>query len=206
MLNMEETKYAYQEWLDDKTKQTLIRFVTELAQSWIQDQKHPKSYPINTEHVFRVLKGELRLADQESQRESPEKPVGLPSPTPPPGRFADLIDERTIKAVFDDQNASDYPDALESARRGDASAFDKIMRAVEQAYLIDIFGLDNASKPRVHFLHRTLFEIAGLLSIEDLTDSGIAGFLNHLCPCGEKHQADAIRKLRQRVARIKPGS
>ena len=39
--------------------------------------------------------------------------------------------------------------------------------------------------------------------MDDLTSEGFVEFFDDLCPCGKKHQADAIRKLGQRIAKAR---
>jgi hypothetical protein len=83
----------------------------------------------------------------------------------------------------------------------------KITRALDLAYLIIYQGIEQAPKPRVHFLHRSLLDIADSAHLRDLTPEGIVEFFDDVCPCGVKHRQDAIRKLRKRRTGIaKPKS
>ena len=75
----------------------------------------------------------------------------------------------------------------------------KILKAVEKAFEIDTIGFERLPKPRIHFLHRRLLELASWIGISDLTHSGILEFLDDLCPCGKQHTPESIRKLRTRV-------
>src|SRR5262249_18729108 len=107
----------------------------------------------------------------------------------------------TIRAVYEQQNDGTYQEALKLAAFVDgkaSSAWRKILHAVDAAYLIDRYGDQAAPKPRVQFLHRELLKIAALADLNDLSHQGIVEFLDDLCPCGERHTAEAIRKLRKR--------
>lgn len=77
------------------------------------------------------------------------------------------------------------------------------MKCLTPAYRIK-FGGDDGPKPKVHFLHRELLGIAK--SVEPgLNKEGLADFLDYICPCGQKHNAEAIRKLGKRVAKTCQG-
>ena len=163
---------------------------------------------MNTSYAFDEIDEWIKECQRRGEPKVERK--GLPNPRwRPPKRFSDLIDDRVIRAVFEDQNVGSYSDALKLAGSGNKAAhftFRKILKAVEPAYRICHFGVDAAPKPRVHFLHRSLLELATSLDLSDLTHDGIVEFLDDLCPCGKRHTADAIRKLRKRTARRGPKS
>jgi hypothetical protein len=177
-----------------------------LAWAWKVDMKYPRSFPINTSYALDEIDEWIKECERGGEPKVERK--GLPRPkSRPPARFSDLVDDRAIRAVFEDQNVGGYSDALKLAASGDKAAhftFRKILKAVAPAYLISHFGDSFIPKPRVHFLHRTLLELAKSLHISDLTHEGIVEFLDDLCPCHKRHTADAIRKLRGRAARRRP--
>ena len=124
--------------------------------------------------------------------------------TPPPETFSELVDDKVIAAVYEDQNDGSYKDALRKAAKpfGEGSkAWRKIMRAMDAAYAVNYFGLEFAPKPRVHFLHRNLLTLVDSPHLRDLTLRGVVEFIDDLCPCGKRHNLDAIRKLKRRAAR-----
>jgi hypothetical protein len=171
--------------------------------AWNIDRKDPKTYPMTTSDALFQLKGEieerLRPRKQEDKQNRPRMSLGLRFG--PPKHFAELINDRTIKAVYEDQNADSYKNALQRAARGDRRTFRKILRAIEGVYAIDRIGMEAAPRPKVHLLHWDLFDIAKLIGLRDLTDEGMQEFLDDLCPCGKPHNPDAVRKLRKRWAR-----
>jgi hypothetical protein len=199
MLNVSKNKHRWKMSLNESSQQALEGDAETLAWTWKRDMESPKSYPINTDYAFWQIKQRIRNSKL-SRPQTEQKLSGLPPPPPPPKQFSKLVYEGTICAAYEDQNAGRYIDALKQAALGDHAAFHKILNAIDRAYLIEHFGLDAAPKPRNHFLHRNLLEIADLLGVSDMKHEGILEFLDDLCPCGKMHRPDAIRKLRKRVA------
>ncbi len=197
MPNMSKNRHRWKESLGDQTVGALEEAAKQLTLSWEADTKSPEDYPLNTEITFGETKARLRGEPQV------QGPIKLPPPTPPPRSLSELLKEETIKAVYEDQNNGTYEDALKMAGAEDEKAhltFRKLLRAIEAAYEIRAYGWEAIPKPRVHFLHRNLLEIAALVHLNDLTHQGLVEFLDDICPCGEKHNAEAIRKLRKRHA------
>jgi hypothetical protein len=171
-----------------------------LKWAWETDNKDPKSYPINTHSVFAEIKTQLSEISRAKLQVKSQTPKPLPAPSVP-RCLSDLVAERTIKAVYEDQNDGSYHAALKLAaydHRKGASAWRKILLAVDAAYRIGVYGVEFIPRPRVHFLHRNLLKIADVVGMDDLTHEGMVEFLDDLCPCGEKHKAETIRKLRKR--------
>lgn len=206
--NVGKNQHRWKSSLGDDICGVLDDAAARLAWAWKVDMKYPRSFPMNTSYTF----GEIDEWIKECQRggEPKVERKGLPVPrSRPPKRFSDLVDDRVIRAVFEDQNVGSYSDALKLAASGNNAAhfiFRKILKAVAPAYLISHFGFEFIPKPRVHFLHRTLLDLAESLHISDLKHEGIVEFLDDLCPCRKRHTADAIRKLRKRAARRGPKS
>jgi hypothetical protein len=187
--------------VDDYTCAILAEGAGQLAWAWALDMKDPKSFPHNTGATFHYIKHKLRGYLLRDQPKPAPKPLKLRKPRPP-RRFSDLVDDRTIRAVYEYQNVDTYDEAirLAASENNDASrTFQKILNAVEAAYLICYFGEEAAPKPRTHFLHRSLLGLADLLDLSVLKHEGLAEFLDDLCPCGKRHGLDAIRKLRKRT-------
>lgn len=159
--------------------------------------KSPNSYPLSTS--FQLAKFEQLLR---RGRGGPKASNVWRRPRPPKS-FADLIPEDTIKAIYEDQNQERYEDAITRATLGfgdGLAAWRKISRAAEQAYVTEYYGIEFAPRPRVHFLHRNLLLcLAASEELGDLSAQGIVEFLDDVCPCGERHEPDAIRKLKKRL-------
>jgi hypothetical protein len=190
--------HRWRESLSAETNRVLEEAAERLEWAWSVDQKHPNSFPVNTDYAFAEIQEKLRY---KSSSNAVRKLLSLP---PPPKCLSDLLDEKTIKGVYEDQNDGSYEDALKRAAAGlpkGTSAWRKISQALSVAYMIDYYGLEHAPKPRVQFLHRNLLSIADSLDVGDMRHSGIVEFLDDICPCGKKHTSEAIRKLRKRWSR-----
>jgi hypothetical protein len=197
MLKVLKNQHRWKKWLGPETCRVLEEGAETLKWAWGADNEDPKSYPQNTGFAFHQIKKQIGQSQRPQEAAEP-KHLKLSAPPPPPKRFSELIDDATIKTVYESQNANSYKNALEGASRGDHSTFRKIVRAIEKVYVIDRVGIEAAPPPRIHFLHRNLLEIAKLSGLNDLTDEGLLEFLEDLCPCGKVHQPDATRKFRKR--------
>jgi hypothetical protein len=193
-------QHRWKEWIEDPRVYDLLESLAgELKRSWKLDKKYPQRFPVNTWWLFVQIEDKLK-----------NKPVliaksRMPPPPGPPEKLSDLIAERTIKAAYEDHNDGSYEDALKLAATGykeGHSAWRKIKRALDVAYVILNHGIDFAPMPRVQFLHRRMLEIVESKHLRDQTLGGVVEFFDDTCPCGHKHQADAIRKLKKRAGRI----
>jgi hypothetical protein len=197
---VEENRDRWRLSLSVHHRKVLKPFANDLKWAWDLDKKDPKSYPLNTDHVFFEINKRLRQGSRGGPEIKPPRKT-VPLGPPQPKSFSDLVDEKIIKVVFEQQNDVNYVSALKLAASGDTKAdstWRKILRAVNAAYFIRFRGMHCIPRPRVHFLHRELLKIAKRVGINDISHEGIAEFLDDLCPCGKKHEAEAIRKLRKR--------
>jgi hypothetical protein len=189
---------------DGRVRGVLEEAAKGLKWAWAIDRKTPKDFPVNTWYIF------VQIDEQLSNAPVARKGIKIPRPAPPPKKLSDLLRESTIKAAYQDQHDGSYEGALRAAREGEDqgyAAWRKIMRALDLAYVIIYHGLDFAPMPRVHYLHRKLLEIVASEHLCDLSLEGVVEFFDDVCPCGKKHQPDAIRKLRKRRGKlaIRPG-
>lgn len=199
---MGKNQHRWKNWVDDRFRSVLEEAAKALEWAWKLDKESPRSYPLNTWYLF--IRIEEQLEEQPQDQPEVHKTIKLPSPPPPPKRLSELVDERAIGAVYEEQNDGTYKEALRLAASEDEKAplaWRKILHAVDAAYLIARYGEQAAPKPRLHFLHRELLKIAALADMNDLSHEGIVEFLDDLCPCGKKHKSEAIRKLRRRLTR-----
>ena len=196
---MTKNRHRWKRWIDDDGVRDLLGGISEaLKRSWKLDKKHPRSFPLNTWWLF------VQLEDQVENKPVQRTSVKRSAPPQPPQKLADLLYEDTIRSAYEDQNGGGYEDALKQAAKGydeGYAAWRKILRALNASYMIRYYGIDFAPKPRVHFLHRRLLEIVDSKHLRGLNLEGIMEFFDDVCPCGNKHQADALRKLRKRWSR-----
>jgi hypothetical protein len=170
-----------------------------LQWAWNLDRQR-SGYPVNTWIVFVQTQDSLLRGPSEVR-----KGVKAPPPPPPPQTLSELLSERAIAGVYHEQNEGNYRDALKRAASGDTRSWRKILRAIDASYFICLHGAQAAPTPRINFLHRNLLEIVDLVKLSDLMHEGIVEFLDDICPCGERHTKEAIRKLRKRYARVSRG-
>lgn len=194
----ENQGHRWRNWLDnDAVRQILEDAAKNIAWAWGVDQEYPKSYPVNTAQLLYEIKTGIEGLKPKKLLPIRKGSKQLLRPRPPKS-FSELIGDRAIQVVYEDQNSGPYKDALVLASRGDRSIFRKIVRAIENVYVMDQIGPDALPRPKIQFLHRNILQIAKVSGL-DQKDEGILEFLDDLCPCGTKHQLDAIRKLRKRL-------
>jgi hypothetical protein len=197
---MSKNLHRWKRSLDADHWQLLEKAAKTLEWAWKTDSQDPDSYPINTDYALDEIKGKIDSLRNPSKM----RPDRASLPPPPPTSLSELIWEGTIKTVYEQQNDGRYEDALKQAAQWGENALStwrRIRRAIDDAYQIDRYGSDVAPKPRIHFLHRNLLEIAKIVGLDDLTDPGMAEFLDDICPCSKTHKRDALRKLRGRIGR-----
>jgi|GEM_PF-5079691 len=195
MLVVNKNQHRWMNSIDEWKVECLLEGARQIKTAWGWDGEGKKEYPINTDYAFEKLGS--RLKGQPGERILKR----LPPPPPPPTRLSDILNEKRLRRVFEQQNTESFPQALRIAKsfRPDSFAmFRKIMNAIESALQIEMYGIEAIPKPRIHFLHRELLEIADIAGISDLHSEGFTEFFNDMCPCGKSHKADTIRKLRNR--------
>jgi hypothetical protein len=201
---MRENQHRWKEWLKlegDEIRQLLEDAIEKIAWAWETDKTaFPGSYPANTGELFFQLQNRImQIQGCESTASSPSARTSGIVLAPPPRCFSELVNDRPIKVIYEDQNADRYEDALKRAARGDHKTFRKILKAVHHAYRENKEGVWAVPMPRTNFLHRNLIEIARISGlVDDLKDEGMVEFIDDMCPCGNVHQLDAIRKLIER--------
>jgi hypothetical protein len=198
--NVGKNQHRWKVWVTEQARIILEESTSRLEWAWETDQNYPKSYPVTTDKMFSMIHAKLGLG---KRRESgiQRRVQKLPSPSRPRKRLSKLLHEKAIKAVYENQNDGRYEDALKLAAAGEREGFAawrKIWRAINDAYLIHVYGDEFIPRPRVQFLHRNLLKLADVVEIDDLKDEGIAEFFDDLCPCGKSHEPETIRKLKKR--------
>jgi len=192
--------HRWAEWVSKHAKDVLKEYVNLLKKAWAEDKKDPRSFPLSTGELLFELERRLKQGPgtEGTQEWQPSRPS-------PPRRLSDLVDEKLVKIVFEQQNSDSYERALRLAAFGGKKrnlAWRKISLALNAAYLIKVDGPHAIPRPRVDYLHRELLKMTEQLKINKLTHAGIAEFLDDICPCcGIKHRPGTVRKLRNRWSR-----
>jgi hypothetical protein len=196
MLKVSKNPHRWKGSVDDRTRVLLDRCAKWLQRSWDLDKKNSGYYPMNTWMAFMETRDSLST----NSPEVPGKGIKV-ALAPRPQTLLEFLSEKTISAIYHEQNEGSYSEALGQAIAGDAKSWKKILRAIDASYYVYLYGDQASPTPRNHFLHRNLLEIADLTLLGDLTHEGVVEFFDDMCPCGKKHQPDAVRKLRRRLAR-----
>jgi hypothetical protein len=196
-----ENQHRWKGWIEDDRVRGIFEGVAKgLERAWMLDRKNPTSFPTNTWWLFVQVEEELK--------NEPTKAAGIKVRPPRiPEKLSELIAEPTIKGAYEDHNEGSYEDALKLAAMGydeGYAAWRKITRALDVAYLTIHYGVDAAPMPRVHFLHRKLFEFAESEHLKGLNLEGLVEFFDDICPCGKTHKTDALRKLKARIDKSAP--
>jgi hypothetical protein len=197
---VQRNRHRWKLSVNDHARNVLEGSAKRLKWAWELDKKDPTSYPLNTDREFAEIGKQLSKLLQDGSQIEPQARM-MPPPPCPPQRLSDLVDEKTIKAVYEQQNDGRYAAALKLAASGEgkgASAWRKIVLAVDATYMINFYGMPFIPRPRVHFLHRKLLNIAERVGLNNISHEGIAEFIDDLCPCGKKHKSGTMRKLRKR--------
>jgi hypothetical protein len=190
----------------DEVKDLLWAGKTILRSAWQSDMEDPNSYPINTSHALGQIEEKLRRKIRVVKTR-----VGLPRDKTPK-RLSELIPERLVRAIWEDNHAASFDQAVrEAANIGRAGiplntgwrTFKKIVSTMEHAYLANCYGYDFLPKPKNSILHRGLDQIARAAGLQDQTTAGFAQFLDDLCPCGLKNHNEAVRKMESRTPRMR---
>jgi hypothetical protein len=194
---------SWERWIESDEHRKFLWIAKKLLRrAWKQDQKVPRSHPINTsEMLWEILK---RLSKH--PRKTPVTAF-LPAPKPPT-TLAELIPDRLLEKIWSEHHSGSFTQALQKAagfgcRPDDESGkiFSQILSTIEIAHNVQLFGYCVLPKPKINILHRGLEEVFALVGLDDQTAAGFAGFLDDLCPCGLKRHRDAVRKLRSRKKR-----
>ena len=168
-------------------------------------KKKLQTYPVNTSFAL----AEIQDALKKYSKPGTARPLRLRTPKTPKC-LAELISERTVRAIWEENHSGRFEDAIMRAAPTSYEdvakswkVFQQIIRAMEAAYRVKYWGLEFLAKPKANILHKGLDEIAKAAGLEDLTERGFAEFLDDLCPCGVRNHREAIRKLSRRSPQMR---
>jgi hypothetical protein len=199
------SRHAWAEWVESaEVRRLLWQGRERLKVAWGWDQKDPKGYPMNTYLALIEIENSLTNPLGASPR------TRLSTKLKIPGTLWELISEKTVKAIWEDNHNRSFEEAIAQATpthydevRKSQKVFKAIIRAIEKAYVVDYVSWQLLPRPKVNILHKGLNEIAKAAGIEDQTEAGFAEFLDDLCPCGLKNHREAVRKLASRSTRLR---
>jgi hypothetical protein len=183
----------------DGTLAILWKAKETLRAAWEMDLRFRKTYPINTSHALtQIRESLLNRGHQKKKRVRMKKPKT-------PNTLAELIPEKLVRAIWDENHAGSLKGAIARASGfGDIpdkqswKAFLQISRTMEIAYKVNRFGHVQLRTPKVAILHSGLDRITKAAGQTGQSDQGFTEFLNDLCPCGLKQHRGAVGKMRGR--------
>lgn len=198
------SRHAWARFVDDETRHRLWAGEKLLKSAWNSDQKSPKQYPIDTSWAL------AQIEQSVAKNNADKRTKTLIRKLLDPRTLADLVPEEEVCAVWEEYNSGTFKDAIRRVAQIDYNNTKKswkllktITRAIEATYLARFLGPEFLSMPKVNILHTGLDRIAKVAGLEDQTQTGFAGFLDDLCPCGLKSHKGAVRKLSKRSARFR---
>src|SRR5438094_10490745 len=108
-----ENQHRWKMSLEPRVVEVLEETAERLKISWEWDMQHPKSYPVNTDYALRETETDLRPPPR-AQRGA----KGLPAPAPRAKSVYELIDERTIRTLYEQEHAGSLRRAFNQASEG----------------------------------------------------------------------------------------
>jgi hypothetical protein len=169
----------------------------DLRFAWRFDQTLAPDYPFNVSYALQET-----MDDLFEQFHIGRKKFRYPPTLIAPNNLNELVPDSLVASKWEEQHCGTYRRALKQAaeagprnRRQSLKAFQAILRALEAAYMVRYWGIEQLQKPRVNIVHRGLNQIAKDVGLRGLTAKGFAEFLDDLCPCGLRDHAGAVRKL-----------
>jgi len=198
--------HKWEQWVESESIRALLWAAKEsLRMAWSYDQKHPKTFPMNTAYKLSEI-----LADLSEDSLKKKLTVGIAAPKVPK-KLADLVPEGLVAEIWEMNHICTYRSAIAKAGgfgrwRGEDSSkiFAQILKTIELAYIACRFGDDVLPKPKVNILHQGLKRIAEAAGLYGQTVEGFSEFLDDLCPCGLKRHNEAVRKLYSRSRKAAP--
>lgn len=94
---------------------------------------------------------------------------------------------------------------IEAVNNGDKEARKRVYRTARDLLALQ-FGQGPLAKTKANLDHLNIFEFGLGLGLERLTADELAEFFDAVCWCGQEHDADGLKKQRQRIIKILTGA
>jgi hypothetical protein len=160
--------------------------------AWEGDGRGTKGFPLNTAYAFWELEDELRGSRSHRIRSIPYRK--------PPTRLTDILPEKVVRQVHEYLYEEPLNDALDELTSTDTvhGALARIKNTMDTALYVQQFGEQALPAPRGNWLHRQMLGFIRAAIPEKITDSEMAKLFDYLCPCGNSHNRETIKKFRWR--------
>src|SRR5487761_150384 len=189
--------------IDDKKVVHLWKSSGPLKAAWERDRKNT-TYPMDTSYELAMLQERISPEPTTARRVTGWFMRRVPK------TIAQLVPEKLVKNIWEDQHSGRFEDAVAIANQLNYNnqekpwkVFQGIMHAMESAYWVSFFGPEIMSMPKVNILHSGLKQVAIAAGLKGQTREGFAEFLDDLCPCGLKNHREAVRKMESRSERYR---
>lgn len=178
----------------------LLESKEQIRQAWERDDYGTKCFPINTASLLYDIESKLKgLRPRKRRRSRKRKDIVLEVAT----RLRDILPERTVQRVHEYLHEEPFREALAelSSTETFAKAFSRIRETIDHALYVDRDGYDILPKPRGNWLHRQMLSTLASAAPGKFSDSEMAELFDYFCPCGTKHNREAMKKFRWRLSR-----
>lgn len=174
----------------------LLELKNQIRQAWDWDDQGTKSFPMNSAHLFYEI--ETRLNGRRPSIRRKGKGIVVKTPT----QLRDILPERTVQQVHEYLHEEPFKEALAELRSDARSqAYERIRNTILNALRVEDIGYEVLPKPRGNWLHRQLLGVLAAAAPGKFSDSDMAKLFDYFCPCSTKHNREAIKKFRWRLAR-----
>jgi len=196
------TKDGWWSRTSSRNAKILTELRAQLRQSWRRDGKGTQGFPMNTAYLLAAAEDRLR-------RKRPPRPIRrVPTPLVSATIHAfvkGVLKEvrRFLPTVYEYMYEEPLHDAFARWRlHSDPNAYERIWDALDKSLDVSQHGEAALPNPHGNWLHRQLLDLAGAAGLAGLTNREMVQFFQFLCPCGARHNREAIKKFRQRRAAV----
>lgn len=180
--------------LPKKNAELLLNYAERIRKAWRRDKKGGEPYPLNTASALSELEAKLN-------GRIPRRLRFVPVPKDPK-RLRDILPEYVVRQVHEYLHEEPFTDALDQLH---TMSFDRALARIEAtvttALAVDLLGAGMLPKPRGNWIHRQILKVVRAAHPGKLSDTEMAELFNQLCPCGIKHNREAMKKFRSRWSR-----
>src|SRR5437016_10985434 len=162
----------------------------QIREAWHRDERGKKGFPLNTAHLLWEL--EARLKGEWRTRR-----IRFLAYSKAPRGLRDILPEKVVRQVHEYLHEEPFQDALDELHSANAApqARERIQNTLVTALEVQQVGEQVLPKPRGNWLHRQMLRTVRAATPEKFTDSEMAKLFDQLCPCGTKHNREAMKKF-----------
>jgi hypothetical protein len=170
----------------------LLASKEQIAETWNQDGRGTRGFPLNTMKQFSELKASLTGSRLRRDATVPN-PIKVQS-------FSDLLPNDVVEQVHEYLYEQPFRAALEHVHSEETreAAFARLRHSVNVALDVVHYGNEALPAPRGNWLHRQILGIVLTIRPAKFTDWEMAELFKYFCPCGNEHTREIMKKFRWR--------